>query len=129
MHLRGNVVGRRTLFKGAISGVTADCPDRHPSSVRSGHRFCRHRPRDGRRRVPGERRHLSFGDDPTTEMWVGGQLFNLKPSTTPSPPVPSGVLLDYGTGPGYGSTVNWSRARYRDYGFIALDVVPAPRGQ
>ena len=26
-------------------------------------------------------------------------------------------------------TVDWSQARYDDYGFIALDVTPAPRGQ
>ncbi len=26
-------------------------------------------------------------------------------------------------------TVDWSQARYRDYGFIALDVVPAPAGR
>ena len=26
-------------------------------------------------------------------------------------------------------TVDWSQARYDDYGFIALDVVPAARGQ
>ena len=26
-------------------------------------------------------------------------------------------------------TVDWSQARYADYGFIALDVVPARRGQ
>jgi hypothetical protein len=26
-------------------------------------------------------------------------------------------------------TVDWSQARYADYGFVALDVVPAARGQ
>ena len=26
-------------------------------------------------------------------------------------------------------TVDWSQVRYRDYGFIALDVVPAPAGR
>jgi hypothetical protein len=26
-------------------------------------------------------------------------------------------------------TVDWSQARYDDYGFIALDVTPAPSGQ
>ena len=26
-------------------------------------------------------------------------------------------------------SVDWSQARYRDYGFIALDVVPAPPGR
>jgi hypothetical protein len=26
-------------------------------------------------------------------------------------------------------TVDWSQARYKDYGFIALDVTPAPLGQ
>ena len=43
-------------------------------------------------------RHLSFGDDPTTEMWVGGQLFNLN-TYNAVPPRSIRVWVDYGTGP------------------------------
>ena len=49
-------------------------------------------------------RHLSFGDDPTTEMWVGGQLFNLNQYNA-IPPGSIRVWLDYGNSPGYGSSV------------------------
>jgi hypothetical protein len=31
-------------------------------------------------------------------------------------------------GTGTSITIDWSQARYRDYAFIALDVVPAPPG-
>ncbi len=34
--------------------------------------------------------------------------------------------LDFGQ---TSETVDWSQARYADYGFVALDVTPAPRGQ
>ncbi len=69
-------MSRRTLFKGAI-GVTAAAligtrawSDSGIASAATGlgtvaSGFL----------VSG--RHLSFGDDPTSEMWVGGQLFNV----------------------------------------------------
>ena len=103
-HLRRNVVSRRTLFKGAISGVTAAAligtrawSDPDIASATTGLGTVA-----GGFLVNG--RHLSFGDDPTTEMWVGGQLFNLNQYNA-IPPSSIRVLLDYGTGLGYGSTV------------------------
>jgi hypothetical protein len=50
------------------------------------------------------RRHLSFGDDPKTEMWVGGQLFNLN-TYNAVPPRSIRVWVDYGTDVGYGRSV------------------------
>ena len=40
-------------------------------------------------------RHLSFGDDPSREMWVGGQLFNLNHYNA-VPPSSVKVWLEYG---------------------------------
>jgi hypothetical protein len=49
-------------------------------------------------------RHLSYGDDPRTQMWVGGQLFNVH-TYNAVPPKSLNVWLDYGTDRGYGMTV------------------------
>ncbi|HTR91982.1 MAG TPA: metallophosphoesterase family protein [Trebonia sp.] len=46
-------------------------------------------------------RHLSFGDDPSTQMWVGGQLFNLNKYNA-LPPKSLRVWLEYGTDHSYG---------------------------
>ena len=49
-------------------------------------------------------RHLSFGDDPSREMWVGGQLFNLNKYNA-VPPRSVKVWLEYGRDRSYGQTV------------------------
>src|SRR5580704_380464 len=49
-------------------------------------------------------RHLSFGDDPRREMWVGGQLFNLNRYNA-VPPRSVRVWLEYGRDRSYGHAV------------------------
>src|ERR1700727_1163874 len=49
-------------------------------------------------------RHLSFGDDPSRQMWVGGQLFNLNKYNA-VPPRSVKVWLEYGRDRSYGRTV------------------------
>jgi len=44
------------------------------------------------------------------------------PGLRPGPLLEKDFSLTY-------ETVDWSQARYDDYGFIALDVTPAPLGQ
>jgi hypothetical protein len=46
-------------------------------------------------------RHLSFGADPATEMWAGGQLINLN-AYNALPPRSVRVFLDYGRDRSYG---------------------------
>jgi hypothetical protein len=48
-------------------------------------------------------RHLSFGPDPSRQMWVAGQLFNLNTYNA----VPSGikVMVEYGADESYGARV------------------------
>jgi hypothetical protein len=49
-------------------------------------------------------RHLSFGNDPTTEMRVGGQLVNLNQYNA-TPPRSVRIWVDYGADRSYGATV------------------------
>ncbi len=49
-------------------------------------------------------RHLSFGDDPRREMWVGGQLFNVHQYNA-VPPKSLRVWLEYGRDGSYGHAV------------------------
>ena len=49
-------------------------------------------------------RHLSFGDDPRTQMWAGAQLFNLN-AYNAVPPRSVRVWLEYGRDRSYGQTV------------------------
>ena len=49
-------------------------------------------------------RHLSYGDDPRTQMWVGGQLFNLNRYNA-VPPRSVRIWLEYGRGGSYGHAV------------------------
>jgi hypothetical protein len=49
-------------------------------------------------------RHLSYGDDPRTKMWVGGQLFNVH-TYNAVPPKSLRVWLEYGADRSYGMTV------------------------
>src|SRR5580704_3003275 len=94
-HLRRHVVSRRTLFKGAITSVTAaallgERAWSEPALASAS---------TGLGTVAGgflvNGRHLSFGDDATTEMWVGGQLFNINHYNA-VPPGSIRVWLDYG---------------------------------
>jgi hypothetical protein len=80
-------------------------------------------------------RHLSFGNDPATQLSVGGQLFSLHRYNA-VPPGSVRVWVDYGRDRVSEAdfsqrleTVDWSQARYDDYGFVALDVTPAAAGQ
>ncbi len=103
-HLRRNVVSRRTLFKVAISGFAAAALIGTRGWSEPGIASAA----TGLGTVAGgflvNGRHLSFGDDPTSEMWVGGQLFNVNQYNA-IPPGSIRVWLDYGYGPGYGNSV------------------------
>jgi len=50
-------------------------------------------------------RHLSYGDDPKTQMWVGGQLFNLNKYNA-VPPRSIRVWLEYGRDRSYGHMID-----------------------
>ena len=109
---------RRTARR--VDGPPAP-PGREPPDDRPGRRRRgRGQPAARRRRVvrPGRRgglastgtvaggflvngRHLSFGDDPSREMWVGGQLFNLNKYNA-VPPRSVKVWLEYGRDRSYG---------------------------
>src|SRR3984957_12342681 len=77
-HLRRQAVSRRTVIRGAVGAAAG-------GFVVNG-------------------RHLSFGDDPATQMSVGGQLFNLHHYNA-LPPGSVRVWVDYGTDRFYGHTV------------------------
>ena len=103
-HLKHQVVSRRTLFKGAIAGVTATALIGTRAWTEPGIASAA----TGLGTVAGgflvNGRHLSFGDDPTSEMWIGGQLFNVNQYNA-IPPSAIRIWLDYGSSPGYGSSV------------------------
>src|ERR1700729_933393 len=76
-HLRRQVVSRRTIVRGAVRAAAGSLllgagtwSDQAVAAVIANTGTVA-----GGFLVNG--RHLSFGDDPTREMWVGGQLFNL----------------------------------------------------
>ena len=78
-HLRRQVVSRRTIVRGAVGAAAAagslllgagNWSDQAVAAVIASTGTVA-----GGFLVNG--RHLSFGDDPSREMWVGGQLFNL----------------------------------------------------
>jgi hypothetical protein len=103
-HLRRQVVSRRTVFQGAVGAAAGGLvlgsgrwPDQAVASVLAGTGTVA-----GGFLVNG--RHLSFGDDPRTEMWAGGQLFNVH-AYNAVPPRSIRVWLDYGTDRFYGRTV------------------------
>src|ERR1700728_1439905 len=103
-HLRRQVVSRRTVVRGAVgaaagslllgggrwSGQAVAAVLAETGTVAGG--FV----------VNG--RHLSFGDDPAREMWVGGQLINLH-TYNAVPPRSVKVWLDYGVSDSFGHTV------------------------
>jgi hypothetical protein len=102
-HLRRQVVSRRTVVRGAVgaaagslllgsgrwSGQAVAAVLADTGTVADG--FV----------VNG--RHLSFGEDPTREMWAGGQLFNIRKYNA-VPPRSVRVWVDYGLDSFYGHT-------------------------
>jgi hypothetical protein len=104
-HLRRHAVSRRTVFRGAVGaaagslllGSSARWSDRAVAAVLADTGTVA-----GGFLVNG--RHLSFGDDPTREMWAGGQLFNIHQYNA-VPPRSVRVWVDYGRDRFYGHTV------------------------
>src|SRR3984957_10033302 len=76
-HLRRQVVSRQTVVRGAVGAAAGSLL--LGSGRWSGQAVAAALADTGT--VAGgfvvNGRHLSFGDDPTTQMWVGGQLFNI----------------------------------------------------
>src|SRR3984885_12435621 len=103
-HLRRQVVSRRTIVRGAVGAAagslllgSANWSDQAVAAVLASTGTVA-----GGFLVNG--RHLSFGDDPSTQMWVGGQLFNLNKYNA-VPPRSVKVWLDYGRDDSFGHTV------------------------
>jgi hypothetical protein len=104
-HLRSQPVSRRTIFRGAVGAAAGGLllgsgvrwSDRAVAAVAASTGTIA-----GGFVVNG--RHLSFGDDPATQMWVGGQLFNLNHYNA-VPPRSVRVWVDYGRDASYGHTV------------------------
>ncbi len=104
-HLRRHAVSRRTVFRGAVGaaagslllGNSARWSDRAVAAVLADTGTVA-----GGFLVNG--RHLSFGDDPTREMWAGGQLFNINEYNA-VPPRSVRVWVDYGRDRFYEHTV------------------------
>jgi hypothetical protein len=105
-HLRGQVVSRRTLVRGTVGGATAGlllgAGSRASAAGLSGAVLMDTGTIASGFVVNG--RHLSFGADPSTTMWAGGQLINLNHYNA-LPPRSVRVWLDYGTDRSYGRTV------------------------
>ena len=103
-HLRRQVVSRRTVVRGAVGAAAGSLL--LGSGRWSGQAVAAVLADTGT--VAGgfvvNGRHLSFGDDPTREMWVGGQLFNIN-TYNAVPPRSVRVWVDYGTDRFYGRTV------------------------
>jgi hypothetical protein len=103
-HLRRHVVSRRTMVRGAVGAAAGSLllgpglwPDRAVASV-----LAAAGPVAGGFLVNG--RHLSFGNDPRREMWVGGQLLNIR-TYNAVPPKSLRVWLEYGADTSYGQAV------------------------
>jgi hypothetical protein len=103
-HLRGQVVSRRTMITGSVGaaagglllGSGAWSPSAVAAAVATTGTIA------GGFVVNG--RHLSFGNNPEREMWVGGQLFNLNQYNA-VPPRSVKIWLEYGRDRGYGHRV------------------------
>jgi hypothetical protein len=102
-HLRRQVVSRRTVFKGAVGAAAGSLllgsgwADQAVAATLAGPGTIA-----GGFVVNG--RHLSFGNDPATQMRVCGQLFNLS-TYNAVPPRSVRVWVDYGRDRSYGHTV------------------------
>jgi hypothetical protein len=103
-HLRGNVISRRAIVRGAVGaaagGLLLGAGNWSEQAVAAA--LASTGTVAGGFVVNG--RHLSFGDDPSREMWVGGQLFNLYKYNA-VPPKSVKVWLQYGRDRSYGHTV------------------------
>ena len=103
-HLRRNVVSRRTIVRGAVGaaagGLLLGAGNWSEQAVAAA--LASTGTIAGGFVVNG--RHLSFGDDPSTQMWAGGQLFNLHKYNA-VPPKSVKVWLQYGRDRSYGHTV------------------------
>jgi hypothetical protein len=104
-HLRRNVITRRTMIQGTVGAAAGSLllgpggwSDRAVAAVLAGTGTIA-----GGFLVNG--RHLSYGDDPKTQMWVGGQLFNLNKYNA-VPPRSLRVWLEYGRDRSYGHTID-----------------------
>jgi hypothetical protein len=103
--LRSQPVSRRTIFRGAVGAAAGGLllgsgvrwSDRAVAAVAASTGTIA-----GGFVVNG--RHLSFGDNPATQMWVGGQLFSLNHYNA-VPPRSVRVWVDYGRDASYGHTV------------------------
>ncbi|MGD0556157.1 MAG: metallophosphoesterase family protein [Streptosporangiaceae bacterium] len=103
-HLRRNAVSRRTMLTGAVGAAAGglllgpgNWSDQAVAAVLASTGTVA-----GGFVVNG--RHLSFGDDPARQMWVGAQLINLN-TYNAVPPRSLRIWLDYGRDRGYGHTV------------------------
>jgi hypothetical protein len=101
-HLRRQVVSRRTVVRGAVGAAAGTLllgsgrwADAAVAATLAGTGTIA-----GGFVVNG--RHLSFGEDPATEMRVGGQLFNVSQYNA-VPPRSVRVFLDYGRDRSYGA--------------------------
>ncbi len=102
-HLRRQVVSRRTIFKGPVGSAAGTLllgPGKWSGQAVAAAAASMGTIADGFL-VNG--RHLAFGNDPGTQMWVGGQLFNLRQYNA-LPPRSVRVWLEYGTDRSYGHT-------------------------
>jgi len=103
-HLRRNVVSRRTMIRGSVGAAAGSL------LVGAGARSAQAvaATAAGTGTIAGgfvvNGRHLSFGDDPRTQMSVGGQLFNLNVYNA-VPPRSVRVWLEYGRDRSYGHRV------------------------
>jgi hypothetical protein len=103
-HLRGQVVSRRTMIRGTVGAAAGSLvlgagawPQQAVAAT-----LARNGTVAGGFIVNG--RHLSFGDDPRTQMWAGGQLFNVhKYNEVPHRSIR--VWVDYGLDRSYGQAV------------------------
>jgi hypothetical protein len=106
-HLRRQVVSRRTLVRGTVGaaatgGLLFGTGSRANAAGLSDTALAKAGTIAGGFVVNG--RHLSFGADPSTAMWAGGQLINLNHYNA-LPPRSVKVWLDYGRDTSYGHTV------------------------
>ena len=90
-YLRRQVVSRRTMTAVSVSARQAAAAAAASTGTIAGGFI-----------VNG--RHLAFGDDPRTQMWVGGQLFNLR-TYNAMPPRSVRIWLEYGSDRGYGHKI------------------------
>jgi hypothetical protein len=103
-YLRRQVVSRRTVVRGAVGAAAGSLllgPGRWSGSAVASVIAATGTIAGG---FVVNGRHLSFGNDPASEMSVGGQLFSLHRYNA-VPPRSVRVWVDYGRDRGYGHTV------------------------